>query len=420
MISKNVVKPVKQLTKPLIFWGFLFVLVGFFTLAGAEIALRISGFYYPFFKQWDPVYGTVNRPHARAIFTQEGYSHVKLNSLGFNDPERSLGKSAGRRILVLGDSMTEALQVEQSENFCALVEKSLRADFGEPLAEVLNWGIGGWGTAQQLLLLAEEGWKYQPDIVVCAFFVTNDVVNNGCKLEYLSPRPFLVKDSNGQWNWDMSFRESQEFRKYSSLPFRCLLTVSDHVRLVQWTKKMRDYSRDISMINREPRMRLADVDLKSYQFENKSVQRITSRSWVEDEVFVAPTEKKWLQAWDATEELLTRMARNCAQNKARLVLFILPDNRAVDPDINYRKRSLETVGAESWTYPEERLKTIAEKNGVTLVNGAADLSNYSLERGVFLHGFHNTILGSGHLNEEGHRAAAQSLRQGLEGIHNTR
>src|SRR5205814_6625220 len=44
--------------------------------------------------------------------------------------------------------------------------------------EVLNFGVSGYGTAQELLTLREQVWKYSPDIVMLAITTNNDITDN--------------------------------------------------------------------------------------------------------------------------------------------------------------------------------------------------------------------------------------------------
>ena len=95
------------------------------------------------------------------------------NSQGFRDTrdwhyERTPGLG---RVLVLGDSQAQGFECRQERTFSALLERRLRA-LGQP-AEVLNCGVSGFGTAEQLAFFENEGVKYQPDVVVLAWF-TND------------------------------------------------------------------------------------------------------------------------------------------------------------------------------------------------------------------------------------------------------
>ena len=59
----------------------------------------------------------------------------------------------------------------------------LNADGGPVRYELIDGSCGGWGTVQEYLYLQEEGPKYQPDLVLLAFFVGNDVANNSALIE---------------------------------------------------------------------------------------------------------------------------------------------------------------------------------------------------------------------------------------------
>lgn len=79
------------------------------------------------------------------------------------------------RILALGDSHTAGYEVAQDETFAAVLERLFRDDGVE--AEVVNAGISGFGTAEELVYLENEGLKFDPDVVVLAFYA-NDFEDN--------------------------------------------------------------------------------------------------------------------------------------------------------------------------------------------------------------------------------------------------
>src|SRR5690606_3914579 len=107
---------------------------------------------------------------------------VRINSHGLRDRERSLEKPAGsRRVLVVGDSHVEALQVELEDAIGPQLEQRLRASLGT--VEVVSAGVSGYGTAGELLLFRSLGWRFEPDLVVLAFYPGNDVKNNSPLLE---------------------------------------------------------------------------------------------------------------------------------------------------------------------------------------------------------------------------------------------
>jgi hypothetical protein len=81
------------------------------------------------------------------------------------------------RILVLGDSYTEGLQVDVP--YTRLLEERLNA--AAPAGrrfEVLNAAVAGWGTDNAFLWFVNEGWKYHADLVLLAFDTGNDVFEN--------------------------------------------------------------------------------------------------------------------------------------------------------------------------------------------------------------------------------------------------
>ena len=71
----------------------------------------------------------------------------------------------------------------------------------------MNFGVDGYGTAQELMTLQRKVWAYQPDIVVLAIFLGNDIRNNSVVLEGDQCRPFYVYDK-GQIEADRPVEES--------------------------------------------------------------------------------------------------------------------------------------------------------------------------------------------------------------------
>ena len=100
----------------------------------------------------------------------DGRWQFRINHQGFRDDENYVyAKPEGRRrVLVLGDSHTQGYEVRQEATFSKVLEQRFRARGMD--VQVLNTGVSGFGTAEQLLFLEREGKKYSPDAVVVAFF----------------------------------------------------------------------------------------------------------------------------------------------------------------------------------------------------------------------------------------------------------
>jgi len=79
------------------------------------------------------------------------------------------------RVLSLGDSHTQGYEVRQEATFSAVLERYLEAH--SVRAQVLNAGVSGFSTAEELAYLISEGYKYKPDVVVVGFYA-NDFDDN--------------------------------------------------------------------------------------------------------------------------------------------------------------------------------------------------------------------------------------------------
>lgn len=122
----------------------------------------------------NPEIGHRNRPN---VNLQLMGVNVKTESHGLRDHvERTLEKPPGTyRILVLGDSITFGWGATYEKTFCYLLEKSLNANPPVPgrKFEVLNTGVGNSNTAMEVEYFKEEGIKFQPDLVLLAWFIND-------------------------------------------------------------------------------------------------------------------------------------------------------------------------------------------------------------------------------------------------------
>lgn len=118
------------------------------------------------------------RPNMQYIHRSiDGVFHFKTNNHGFRNDENIeyAKKDKEVRILCLGDSHTEGYEVNQDETFSWVTEHLIRAKGIN--ATVINAGVSGFSTAEELIFLENEGYKYQPDFVVLGFFA-NDFSDN--------------------------------------------------------------------------------------------------------------------------------------------------------------------------------------------------------------------------------------------------
>jgi hypothetical protein len=169
-----------------------------FALVLAEGVLRLLG-QTPYAvnperaKFWlhDETLGWRHRPNQSGAFAKSPFEiQVDINSGGLRDREYPHEKPAGRqRIVVLGDSYTWGFGVEQPDIFTELLEES------HPGVDVINAGVSGYATDQQLLWFRSEGVRYSPDLVLLVF-TGNDEHDNAQHLVYgIYHKPkFVLRD----------------------------------------------------------------------------------------------------------------------------------------------------------------------------------------------------------------------------------
>ena len=118
------------------------------------------------------------RPNSNYWMTSvDGSWNFVTNNSGFrNAKDFSYAKPKNMvRVLSLGDSHTQGYEVREYSTFSAVLERSIGLRGGS--AEVINAGVSGFSTAEAMVFLENEGFKYNPDVVVLGFFA-NDFEDN--------------------------------------------------------------------------------------------------------------------------------------------------------------------------------------------------------------------------------------------------
>ena len=108
-----------------------------------------------------------------ATQTESQARQYRKNADGLRDRDYGPKAPGERRILVLGDSFTYGIGVDEDAPFPRLLERELNEAGGATShrVEVLNGGIPGSLTTQWLSLLLRVQARFDPDVVLVVFFL---------------------------------------------------------------------------------------------------------------------------------------------------------------------------------------------------------------------------------------------------------
>ena len=157
-------------------------------LLSMEAALRIAAVMVrPRFTRVDDTLGWYHTPGASGHRRMEGHDHVlSYNASGFRGQDIPFERTRAPRVVFLGDSFVDGSEVGDREVFSDRLEKHF------PCLEVVNLGVYGYSTAQELLAFERVGSRYSPDLVVLVTS-SNDFAGNILNFSEFGPAPrFLL------------------------------------------------------------------------------------------------------------------------------------------------------------------------------------------------------------------------------------
>jgi hypothetical protein len=373
----------------------------------AEIAVRMFDLAPAEFYTYDRHTGWKIKPGAYGWQTHEGNALIEANSDGFRGPEYAVEKPPGTlRVAVLGDSFTEAQHVPFEDTFCAVAQRDLQAQCpfavggeGRPQrlftnVEVMNFGCDGYGTTQELEILRHWVWRYSPDVVVLAFFNGNDVRNNSVILEGDKCRPFFVH-RNGQLVLGGPFEDSWWFRTNCMMRFE-----SRHSQVLNLLGSGHSKLND-----------LLHGGLRGVTKPHAPAKALPHgvELGLSDLVYGPPIDDVWREAWSVTDDQIALMNREVTARGALFLVATIPTGIQDDPSPVFRAKYMKMVNSKNLFYSDDHLRDLGEKDGFAVLNLPQPMQVYAQAHRVYLHGFSNTIPGTGHWNVEGHRVAGTLL-----------
>lgn len=309
---------------------------------------------------------------------------IQFNSIGFRDVEHTLEKPRGtRRIVLLGDSFSEAIQVNLEETYWHRLQTLLNRNSVERW-EVINLGVGDWGNAQAYLALTQIGLDYSPDLVISQIFPLNDICNNTielaglCKSQNDLYRPYFVDSPQG-----LKIAHVQSIRHFLR---RNLVTfgVLEKALMVARQQSQGQSVEELHQMRIRERGLPGDPLLFTY---------------ARDGAQIGPVSK----GWQITELILQKTEEECRKRGIPWVPVVIPFEARVGPGWDRFAQSFTNIEMEQ-DYPEKRLGRLFRQMGVPHVFLKPVFEEHSE---AFFPGR------GGHLNPVAHQLAAQAIHEAL-------
>lgn len=316
----------------------------------------------------------------------------QTNAFGFLNGPVTVQKGADTlRVLVLGDSFTEALQVPREKNYSGLLEQRLQEHAGREFrkVEVLNAGVSGYSPLNYYLSFKRELGRFKPDLVLVQIFANDVFEDNTARAKSLSDQEGLPLKTHRYFvpeHFDHPPIRREEFDN-NPIGYRTKRFLIEHSRAFEYFYvkfyNMRKASAFHQKMIREPQYGTG------FQFFILDPNHVLSR----DVDFRN-------QAWAYTQKLLLALKNEVEKQGSQFALFYMPMEVQLDLD-QYGTHVSLYMREHMGRYFNEMLAQFSRENNVRFLDLLDDFER-NKGQGLFLDR-------DGHLTESGHLVAADSL-----------
>jgi hypothetical protein len=246
------------------------------------------------------------------------------------------------RIEVFGDSFTLGDEVSEPDSWATRIERELTAA-GRP-AEVMNFGVNGYGIDQAFLRWRARGIRYSPDVVILGLQVEN--VRRNVNLIRPLYNPFI----DLPFSKPRFIRDGNELRLINVPPVPAT-ELAEHVR----------------NINRWP-LTQHEAYYDPAKFRLRPWQRSRLLALVMDLASRAPENREAGEQYDLTLDIMAAFEKSVETSGARFMVLHLPRRADLDARRNARStpdtRFVQEVARRfSFIDPADRLVQLLEDRG---------------------------------------------------------
>jgi hypothetical protein len=354
----------------------------------------------------DPVIGFAHLENKLVTDRSESLGIDKINKSGLMDVEHSLTKTPGQqRVAILGDSITEALQLPIKERFTRVLEGKLNAASPQRY-DVINFGVGGFGTGQEYLQFIKDVQPYKPDQVILMYHQGDETENSpdGSKWS-LQPTFTLSANDTPQ----IRYQEFDTWRKSSSAApltffdwgrrnshiWQCLLQTHSSLKNEPIYKRITDLSTKTSKGVEKIFSGAAKSNNEDQQI-NTDRQRLLEAAGIENDFQPLPSQYDASKKWLLTKKLIELLNAQCQRKKIKLLIAFIP---ALEKPVSSRLDFSEKI---------DELQKLGEVEGFETLNISPKL--YAAEKETT-----RPIILLAHLSPRGHEIVASEIFSFLSG-----
>ena len=368
-------------------------IVGIFTLIFGEFFVRIVRPISTVEYRIDSDLGELLVPNQRTRWVNEDVDvSIFTNSAGFHDVEHALKKPNNvYRIVVLGDSFVEGLQVPIEDCFTQVLEQYLVDGIGSKRVEVINMGISGTGPAQYYHLLKMKGLTYKPDLVLMAVLPDNDFRDSYPDLSGAVTKPFYLLNSD----------ETLRYVPPQASGFG--LTLKSFLRKSALMVLFRQSIASLSIENWLARLGLLAPasGLKPTPALKKTTSSMIPLDWY---VYLADPPAPWPKAYEVTLRMIRESKYLAARHGAEFVVMLIGTVANVEDRWGEALRNYPGAEELQWDFdrPFRTIKELGKQSGFEVINPVE-----LFKKDFQTHGISHSWPHDGHWNPRGHRLAAE-------------
>lgn len=297
------------------------------------------------------------------------YTKYTYNKNGFRD---TYNPPSNNSIIILGDSFTEGVLANDNATYPHLLDR------WTPNNTVRNFGVGGYGTSNSLLLYKDRGTEINHDVVILTYYYGNDMLDNTNKDPF---RPVFKSTNEGiKLERPPVNREIHQKRVVKNKVLRSVIDWFD------------ENTRTYTFL--EPRLRSILVDF-GFAPEVGGLRRLPNKTELEEQKSV-------------TRGLVKKIGKEANNNNAKLIIVGIPTRGEVRPD-----RPGRFYHNDSVVYANIQRDLLANvshaQNNIEFVPLKHNIKS-RIESGKQIYGIKN-----GHMTEYGYRVVTTNVYDHLKG-----